>query len=300
MLLKKLEIKDRKLFDQFLNIRPHGLSVYAFENIYIWRALFDIRSKIIRESLCVFFKDRIGCFAYFTPLSKLNDPQAIAGAFNIMDGINRNRNISRIENVEECDLPFFQKLGLKCAEKPAEFLCSISDMEQLKGDDFKSKRWAANYFVKNYVFQYLPYSSADKKPCLQLYLDWMRNRQVKGFDNIYSAMLEDSHNALKILLRDFRYLRCVGRVVKIEGRIRGFTFGFKLNKETFCVLYEVTDLSVKGLAQFIFRKFCSEFKDLSYVNIMDDSGLKNLKEVKLSYRPIRMTPSYIVQRPDAD
>ena len=58
--LNKLTIKDKKLFDKFFRLREHELSVYAFENIYIWQSLFDIEWAIIEDSLCVFFKDKIG------------------------------------------------------------------------------------------------------------------------------------------------------------------------------------------------------------------------------------------------
>jgi hypothetical protein len=69
-----------------------------------------------------------------------------------------------------------------------------------------------------------------------------------------------------------------------------------LNHDTFCILYEITDLSVKGLAQFIFREFSRELKGYRYLNIMDDSGLENLKQVKLSYKPVRLIPSFTAQR----
>jgi uncharacterized protein len=72
-----------------------------------------------------------------------------------------------------------------------------------------------------------------------------------------------------------------------------------LDKDTFCILYEITDLTIKGLSQFIFRQFCSELKDYRYINVMDDSGLENLKRVKLSYRPLKVIPAYIVKRKDA-
>ncbi|MFZ2357354.1 MAG: phosphatidylglycerol lysyltransferase domain-containing protein, partial [Candidatus Omnitrophota bacterium] len=78
--------------------------------------------------------------------------------------------------------------------------------------------------------------------------------------------------------------------------VKGFSFGFKLNEHSFCILYEITDLSAKGLAQFIFREFCRQLPDYKYINIMDDSGLENLKQVKLSYHPVKLEPAYIVKR----
>jgi len=112
-------------------------------------------------------------------------------------------------------------------------------------------------------------------------------------------MLEDSGICLKILLDNYPDLDFMGRLVKVDGRIRAFSFGFKISLDTFCILYEIADLSMKGLAQFIFQRFCLELKDYKYINIMDDSGLENLKHVKLSYRPIKLIPAYIVKRKDA-
>jgi uncharacterized protein len=94
-------------------------------------------------------------------------------------------------------------------------------------------------------------------------------------------------------------LELEGGVVKVEGRIKGFTLGFEVNRDTFCILYEITDLSVKGLAQFIFQRFCGKLKGYKYINIMDDSGLENLKKVKLSYHPLKIIPAYIAARENA-
>jgi len=296
MRLNKLEIKDKKLFARFLNLSRHGLSVYAFENIYIWKGIFAIYWSVIKENLCVFFKDNIGCFMYSAPLGKAVKPPVIEEAFRIMDNFNQNKDVSRIENVEEKELPFYRGLGYAHQEKSGDYLCSRRDLAQLKGNRFKSKRACVNYFIKHYQFEYLFFDLKYGKACLKLYDCWMAQRKCASQDNIYQGMLEDSRICLKILIHDYQNLNITGRVVLIDKEIKGFTFGFKLNKDTFCILYEVTDLSVKGLSQFIFRQFCAELKGYKYINIMDDSGLENLKKVKLSYHPVKLTPAYIINR----
>ena len=40
----------------------------------------------------------------------------------------------------------------------------------------------------------------------------------------------------------------------------------------------------------------SELKGYKFINIMDDSGLENLKKVKLSYQPLKLIPAYIAKR----
>jgi len=296
MKLKSLSLRHKNLFDKFLNILSHELAVYAFANIYIWKGLFDISWVIIEDSLCVFFKDKTGAFLYLPPLGGEIKPTVVETAFKIMDNLNKNRDISRIENVEEKDISFYKRLGYECVSKPFDYICLREELVELKGERFKSKRACYNYFLKHYQYTYEPFSLKDKGACLCLYRLWMSQRETKSQDPVYRGMLKDSLNALKILLDYYRQLDITGRVIKINQKLKAFSFGFPLNKDIFCIQYEITDLSIKGLAQFIFREFCSELNPYSYINIMDDSGLANLSRVKLSYHPARMAPSYIVRR----
>jgi len=299
MKLNTLKLRDKKIFLKFLSLRSHMLSAYAFENIYIWKKLFCIEWAIIEKSLCVFLRDKSGSFLYLPPLALESNPCVIQQAFKIMDRFNKNRQISRIENIESEDLGFFRERGYSCQEKPPDYLCLREELVSLKGVRFKSKRASLNYFSKHYQFKYLPFSKSESRGCLALYKSWMEERSQKSTDPVYKGMLRDGLNCLHLLLKDFRSLDIRGSIVKIGKEIKGFTFGFELNQETFCVLYEITDLSIKGLAQFIFRQFCLDLAGYKYINIMDDSGLANLKKVKLSYHPARLVAAYIATRKDA-
>ncbi len=295
MRLNKLKLGDKKIFDKFLALEKHELSVYAFANIYIWRKFFDIRWVLIEKSLCVFFQDKIGSFLYLSPLGKVNSPAVVAKVFNILSGLNKNPDFAHIENVEEKDLDFYRELGLECELKPHDYLCSRADLAGLKGNRFKSKRSSYNYFIKHYDFEYNKLALKDRGDCLKLYNLWQRQRQSENPDHIYQGLLSDSRISLKEALDNYSALGFGGGVVRIDKKIKGFTFGFVLNPEIFCVLYEITDLSIKGLAQFIFRTFAQELKNYKFINVMDDSGLENLKKVKLSYHPARLVPAYIAR-----
>ncbi len=300
MRLKKISLEDREIFNEYLILAKHQLSVYAFENIYLWRKLFDIYWSILKDNLCVFFRDKIGCFLYISPQGATLRPEAIEEAFMVMDEFNSDKNISRIENIEKKDTVFYRSLGYELKEKFSEYLCSRNELVNLTGDRFKSKRSAFNYFVKNYEYEYMPFTLKYRDNCLKLYSQWMKLNKTKNEDSLYQGLLEDSQLCLKSLLDDYAGLEIIGRVVQIKRAIKAFSFGFKLNEDTFCILYEITDLSIKGLAQFIFREFAKELTDYKNINIMDDSGLTNLKRVKLSYRPIKLIPSYIAVRKNAE
>ncbi|PIQ90730.1 MAG: hypothetical protein COV71_02975 [Candidatus Omnitrophica bacterium CG11_big_fil_rev_8_21_14_0_20_41_12] len=296
MKINKLTLKDKKLFNQYLNLAEHELAAYAFANIYIWRSLYDIKWTIIENSLCVFLQDKIGCFMYLSPLAKEQRPAVIKEAFVIMDSINKNKDISRIENVEKNDLEYYRALGYLRHDKYPDYLCSRNDLASLGGNKFKSQRASHNYFIKHYNFDFSRMNPADQSGCLRLFSLWFKERISQCNDDLYCGMLEDNRKVIKDILVDYRKLDLEGIVVRVDKKIKGFSFGYKLNSETFCILYEVTDLAVKGLAQFIFRRFCQELKNYKYINIMDDSGLENLRKVKLSYKPVRLIPAYIITR----
>jgi len=296
MKFHNLSLKDKYVFQKYLKYDCHSLSTYAFANIYIWKVLFKIFWAVIEGNLCIFFRDRISCFMYVAPLGKAKSASLIKKCFQVMDNFNSNPAISRIENIEEKDIDFYRASGYNCIYKTSEYLCSRQKLVDLKGNHFKSKRWAYNYFIKNYRFKYEPLLTQDRGQCLKLYKRWMRERASIFADPVYRGMLKDSLLAQELAMANYRKLGLLARVVKANGRICAYTLGFELNPDTFCVLFEIADLKIKGVSQFIFREFSRELNKYEYINIMDDLGLENLTQVKLSYKPEKVIPAYIVER----
>lgn len=233
---------------------------------------------------------------YLAPLTKEKNPYVLEEAFAIMDSFNQNKDISRIENIPQADLEYYRALGYLCHKKYPDYLCLRKDLALLGGNKLKSQRASCNHFIKHYNFDARGMKPADKEDCLNLFNSWLEQRKTQSNDDIYCGMLEDNRKVIKEALVDYKRLGFEGIAVKVDKEIKGFSFGYKLNKDTFCILYEITDLSVKGLAQFIFRYFCQGLKDYKYINIMDDSGLENLRRVKLSYKPARLIQAYILTR----
>ena len=218
----------------------------------------------------------------------------IREVYQFMFASNRNPHIARIENVPQEMLRFFEKNGFRATLKETEYLYETATLSELSGNRFKSKRNAYNAFIERYPSAtFSSYHATDSGPCLALYDAWYTARTAKCEDEIYRAMLEDSQSAHRIALLNTEALGLLGRVVRIDGEMKGYTFGYPLNADTFCVLFEITDLKIKGLAQFIYREFCKELMgSYKWINAMDDSGLENLKRVKRSYHPCQLLPSY--------
>jgi hypothetical protein len=293
----KLKNQDIKIFNKFLSLKKHSLSNYAFVNILIWKDLFEILWKIIDNNLCLFFKDELATFMYLPPLGRKQSANLIEKCFKVIDDLNQNKGFSRVENVEEEDLSLFRSLGYKILFKSNEYIYQRDNLVSLRGNRFKSKRGAYNYFVNHHRFSYQPLDPhQDAAECLDLCHNWIIERKMANQDILYRQMLEDSFNSQRVAFDNYNQLSLLGRTVKISGGIKGYTLGFELNQDIFCVLFEITDRAIKGASQFIFKRFSSELEDYKYINVMDDSGLDNLKEVKLSYHPFKIIPNYTIQR----
>lgn len=296
MKLNLLKLRNKKLFNKYLGLKHYELSYYTFANIFIWKKLFKIWWKITGENLCIFFQNDSGYFMYLPPLGKHLNPKIVKDCFCIMNTLNRNKSVSRIENIEEKNLVFYQNLGYKIFSKDKEYICKTDDLIGLKGDKFKAKRAGYNFFIKNYKYKFLRYKNPMQKQVLNLHKHWQENRRKVSPDNIYQNLLEDSSKYLKVALRYFKQLSLEGYVVKIDNKIEGFTCGFPVNPKMFCVLFEITNLEKKGISSFIFREFTKKLKKYKELNMMDDSGLLNLRKTKLSWKPYKQISSYVASQ----
>lgn len=296
MIFKELSFADRGMVESYLRPGTRRLSAYSFAQIAVWRALYTVEWAIIEGALCLFFKDRFGSFMNCEPLGPNITADTVERVFSVMDACNKNPAYSRIENVEKSRIGFYNDLGYEAVEKSGDYLYERSSLAALRGDAYKSKRASCNMFAKSYACEYLVYKKAYRRECVDLYDRWARGRRATTQDSLYSGMLDDQAVCLGAVLKDPEKLGLTGRVVKVAGKIRAFTFGCELDHQTYCVVYEIADLSFKGIAQYIFRQVCAEMDKYRYINAMDDSGLKRLESVKSSYRPARKIPAYIIQR----
>lgn len=159
------------------------------------------------------------------------------------------------------------------------------DLIELKGVRYKDKRNLCNNFGKNYSYKIEMLSPSDEH--LNLYKEWAENKIKKGINQYQQQLIEDSFFFHRRAFLDFNALGLEGIEIRIGNKLAGYTFGFRLNNETFCILGEITDIKYKGINQFIFREFCRVIpNNYKYINTMDDSEIEGLRKNKLSYHPI--------------
>ncbi len=301
--LHPLTLADRPRFEAAVAVVDTPLAHYAFAPHCIWRGLLDYGWTEFAEHLCLFAVSPDGLFMPLPPLGPHERfAEALLLVFSFMRERNRGSAVTRIENVPEELQPPFESMGYVLKPKDPDYLYRTADLVELAGDRYKSQRAAYNQFVRTQTFSYEPYRDEDREDCLALYRSWMAQQEARGLDDVDCTarwMLQDAASAHAEALTHHRALGLTGRVARINGTIRAYTFGYTRTAAVFCCLLEVADRSVPGLAQFIFRELCREAAALGYVSIntLDDAGLPGLARSKQAYHPIGLVPSYVATEP---
>lgn len=294
--LSPLSLKNNPLLRQYLYSVPSQLSAYSVPSLFIWQDFFSYYWTLVDDHLCLFARYDGNYYMPLPPLGSGFSPQAVKESFDLMDRFNGNPALSRIENVGEDTAALYEGMGLGVRLNTYEYVYRREALAGLHGDSYKSKRWAINSFLRHYQASFEPYGPEDFLQCVELLDEWTSMRRAKFKDPYYQALMEDATSAHCRAMEHWQDLGLVGRVVKMNGRVKGYTFGFELRPSLFCVLLEVCDLRVKGLSQFLFWRFCKELEGYTCINVLDDSGLENIRRVKESYHPERLVPSYTVSR----
>lgn len=284
--LSPLTLKDRVHFSE-----ESFVPMIAFQDLlhFYWKKEGGV-AWVIAEQGRHFFMP-------VPPVTKTLTPELLTKSFDLLDALNQGRVPSRIEGLSEENLPLTEALGCTFYPKSPEYLYRRTDLVELAGDPYKSKRSLCNYFVKHYPFTLKPYQRKDFLECFSLFKRWQEKREKKTTDPYELALLEDSAFVHRRILLHGEALGVEGKVVRIGGEVKGYTFGYPSGNDTWSVFLEIADPSVKGLAQFLFREFCREKKEFPFISAMDDSDLERLRRVKESYRPsFKKIPYVFVRR----
>ena len=84
----------------------------------------------------------------------------------------------------------------------------------------------------------------------------------------------------------------------MNGKLRAFSLGEKINQDMAVIYFEKADGDIPGLYPLINREFVAHaWTDVRYINREEDMGLEGLRKAKLSYYPAYMLKKYRAQLP---
>ena len=298
---RPLTLADRAYVEKLLlahSVGDQPLAAYSFPYHFIWRDLFSYEWVDLEGHFCLFATNADGTFLALPPVGPDPCGPVMPRIFALMTERNRVSGVSRIENLpgdfnERC-----RSHGYHVHPKAGDYLYRRRDLVALNGDQYKSQRALYNHCLKHAAPSVRQYQPADMPACLDLFQRWQQGLAMGDPAGFACAMAADAALALRVALQFSGELGLLGLVAEVEGRLAAYTLGYPLSDSVFCILFEIADRDVRGMAQYIFREFCRSLARFEFINAMDDSGLEGLRRAKQSYHPERIVTSYIVTAAD--
>ena len=313
--LKPFGLDSKPVLEKYLARLDVDLSDYTFAANYLWLSNSSGFYAIINKCFCLFLMTGGELTMLLPPLGKKKHvAEAMVRCFEIMNANNSSRYYARIDYVQASMIEefiqsedeaqsMFEMLEHYLIEKKlVDYVYEADRLIELRGNSYHTKRTEINKFKNSYPDHRIePLDSArHHDEIMQLFNKWVADRVKYMPKEEAEAFLEGIHqerHAIKRLLKHYDELGLVGVVIYIDGELKGFTAGERINADTASVIIEKTDFEVMGCAQFIFREFSKMLKEhygVTYINVGDDMGFENLKKVKMSYRPHRLVPKYTI------
>jgi uncharacterized protein len=275
--------------------RAQSLAAYSPVYHYMWNGLLAYWWMELQGTFCLFAQSADGWFMPLPPIGAGSIDAPLADAMDLLRHWNGDSPVSRVENVPSRLVPELERLGYRLTPKEPDYLYRATDLATLAGDRYKSQRALCNRFEREQSFEMGSYQVGDRLDCRALLRDWSRQKQAEGLETFGAMLLADAAPAHEVIWSQASALRVTGRVVRTHGRMCAYTFGYWLTSATFCVLLEVADRTLPGLAQYLFRETCrtAVAEGAEYMNTMDDAGLPGLRASKQAYHPAMLIPNFI-------
>lgn len=255
---------------------------YTAGNILGWNALYNEEISEIEGCLVMRVKNN-NLFGF---------PKG--GSFDrALDYIKRNFEEPSFYGLtaDECEIlkkKYPDEYNYLPSRKSFDYIYRVSDLAELKGKKYHSKKNHISYFEKNNSWNYEELDSKILEECITMNNEWYELNVEKDPFGI-----ETENNLLRVALENYDALEFRGGVLRADGRIVAFTFGEKLNNNTFCTHFEKALTSVRGAYPMINMLFArNTINDFEFVNREDDTGSEGLRKAKLSYHPEFLVEKY--------
>lgn len=256
---------------------------YCFGNVFMW-------SDIYETEICVqngvfvsrSFKDSFYCYPKGS-----GDKKAV-----IEEIIKNDKNalfyaLTESDKNELCYL-FPDEFEISEERDAFEYIYKTEDLAFLRGKKYHGKKNHASYFEKTFDWNFEEITPENIDRCILLNDQWERLNEQKE-----PTEIESEHEAIFKTLNSFFDLKLFGGILFIENEAVAFTFGERLNSNTFCTHVEKAYANFRGAYQMINRELAKALLGkYEFINREEDTGSEGLRQAKLSYHPVKLLTKY--------
>ncbi len=282
---RPLGLADKPLMDEIFAVLQPRVSEFTFANLYLFRHPHNYRLSLLGDSLLVMGIGYDGGDYLLPPLSG-----DIASAVQLL--LTEGRCIyGADDDFVAAYLPDIE-VELYQDRDNSDYLYLRQELAELTGNRYHKKKNRLNYFVSRHRYELDDYGRSYQEGSLALLDEWFRVRSELGSRSVAAEVA-----ATREALLQQEELGLEGVVVLVEGVVKGFALGERLNRVTSVCHFEKADPFLEGLSQLLDREFNRRlFNDCTFVNREQDLGEPGLRAAKLSYHPCELINKYRISK----
>jgi hypothetical protein len=279
---RQIYLEDKLLFDALFRFIQPRVSEGTFANLFLFRHAHSYRLSRVKASYVVLGSGYNGD-KYFLPPLGGDVVEALSTLFD--DGL-------VLYGCDECFVKSYlaglKKINIAEERDAFDYLYLRRDLAELPGNRYHKKKNRVQYFERRHIYTVNFFSQDHRAGALRLLHEWFRVRS-----DVESPSLQPEVKASAEAIEMAGLLGLEGVVILVEGTLRAFVLGERLNIDTSVCHFLKADPFLEGLYQLADREFnrCC-FTDCTYVNREQDLGEPNLRASKLSYHPYKLVKKF--------
>lgn len=285
MTFHKLDLDYQKRFREYLKKCPQVTSDYTFLNLWGWQGVYNL-SFWFEEDL-IFIKE--------------GDDSTFWGPIGDWKKIKWKEYASFLKGKVFVRVPevlvdiwikdFGEHMKVTEDRDQWDYIYSVKELIQLKGNKFHKKKNLLRQFEKKYEYKFVNLESKWIIEAESFQVDWCFYKDCENKD----ILINENMVILNVLDNWDKLEGVLGGGLVVDNKIIAYTIAEPIDDRMLVIHFEKGCPTYKGVYQAInniFLKMCA--KDFKYVNREQDLGDKGLRQAKLSYNPCCFLKKYRV------
>jgi hypothetical protein len=287
----EVDLSHRRIVNDFFTRHPVEASEYTFTNIFSFRLAYNFKLSLLNDNLII-FKDTEPV-SIFCPIGESGIENILKEIFDFMSNINEKPYLERVPKSFVRDYLTGDTNFLVDEDRNQfDYLYSVKELIELKGNKFHDKKNHVNQFRRQYRYEYLSLTPDLIDECLEFEDYWCMKKDCGKYPG-----LEKERCAILEMLNNFGSLNAKGGVIRVDGKIAALTIGEKMMQDMFVIHVEKANPDIQGLYQVINQEFLiHEAGDCRFVNREQDMGVPGLRNAKISYNPVKFIKKYTARK----
>lgn len=292
-MFREIELTDKPIFNSYLKNCGNKTDMANFTSLFLWKnwgghTTWDIINDtiVVRKT----YKDKL---FHFCPIS--SDKEKVVETIKLLihQAISQNEPLlfteindeQRAYIAEACPTCF----NITENRDAADYIYRVSDLIELPGRAYSSKRNHINKFLRTYTdYELRQMTEAELPLCKEYIKKWADNHY-----NNEDPHFQGEYKGTLLALEHFSELELTGLCLFVNGQMEGFTIGEELNPQTALIHIEKASSHIDGAYTLLNREFLARcWSGYEFVNREEDMGMEGLRKAKESYHPIKLEMTY--------